>query len=372
MLTTRSKSRRSAGRRSHGEPGQLLVVFALALTGVVLAVGLVVDGGYAWAQRRSAQNAADLASLAGTRIVGLKLAGSTADGTTVLNAMNAVNQANGVPNVTSGEAIYVDNNGASTGTLVAAGAIPASARGVQLSASRQWRPFFLGMAGINSWTATASAVSKTSIKRIDTAPSGDLLPLAMPFNSVPSIVCPEGTPASSCTTTTLASGTGPGQFGWMSWSGAGNAVYTCDIMTPPLDNPAYSIALNSYITIPGNTGVSASNCLRNAFQYWIDSGATIYVPIISPGPGACPSFCWPGTAIQYPDPTNGKTGSNIAYNVIGFGGFQMTGCDGSTDASKCKIDDIEGVYRQVIFNGPTGAGEPGGSTLTGTAIQLVR
>lgn len=352
--------------------GQMLVLFALTLTALILAVGLVIDGGYAWTQRRAAQNAADLASLAGTRVVALAQAGASKTGTDVLAAMNAVNAANGVPSTVAGDAFYVDNNGSSTAIQVSSGqAVPATARGVLVSTAKSWRPFFLGIMGVNGWTASAQATSKSSINRITTAPSGDLLPLAMPLNSVPTNVCPTGAPVSSCTPVNIAQGSGSGQFGWMSWNGTGNAVYTCDIMTPPLNNPAYSVPLNSFITIPGNTGVSASNCLKDAFQYWIDSGATIYVPIISPGPGACPANCFPGTSTPYP-PTSQGSGSNVTYNVIGFGGFQMTGCDGSTDASKCKIDNIQGVYRQVIFSGPTGAGNPGGSTLTGTAIQLVK
>jgi hypothetical protein len=361
-----------SARRRRDPHGQIIVLFALALTALILGVGLVVDGGYAWAQRRVAQNAADLSSLAGTRVVGLFRAGAVVTGTDVLATMNQINQANGVPNVAAGDALYVDSNGASTGTLVANGQpIPAAARGVLANTAKTWRPYFLGIMGVNSWTASATATSKTSINRITTAPTGDLLPLAMPLNSVPGNVCPASLPASSCTAANIAVGTGPGQFGWMSWNGTQNAVYTCDIMTPPLNNPAYTIAPNSYIAIPSNTGVSASNCLRDAFQYWIDSGATIYVPIISPGPGPCPANCYPGTTTQYP-PTTVGIGAGQTYNVIGFAGFQMTGCDGSTDASHCHIDNIQGVYRQVIFNGPTGAGDPGGSTLTGTAIQLVK
>ena len=53
------------GRQNESERGQALVVFVLALTGIIAAVGLVLDGGDAFAQRRSEQNAADLAALAG-------------------------------------------------------------------------------------------------------------------------------------------------------------------------------------------------------------------------------------------------------------------------------------------------------------------
>jgi Flp pilus assembly protein TadG len=45
--------------------GQILVLFALAIVAVIGAVGLVIDGGGAFAQRREEQSVADIASVAG-------------------------------------------------------------------------------------------------------------------------------------------------------------------------------------------------------------------------------------------------------------------------------------------------------------------
>ena len=53
-----------ASPRSRDERGQVIVIFALALVALVAMVGLVLDGGSAFAQRRSEQNAVDLAALA--------------------------------------------------------------------------------------------------------------------------------------------------------------------------------------------------------------------------------------------------------------------------------------------------------------------
>jgi Flp pilus assembly protein TadG len=53
------------GRRDDRERGQIIVLFALALVAVIAAIGLVLDGGSAYAQRRDEQSAADLAALAG-------------------------------------------------------------------------------------------------------------------------------------------------------------------------------------------------------------------------------------------------------------------------------------------------------------------
>ena len=51
---------RARGRQG----GQMLVLFTLALIAMIAMVGLVIDGGAAYAQRRGQQNAADLAALA--------------------------------------------------------------------------------------------------------------------------------------------------------------------------------------------------------------------------------------------------------------------------------------------------------------------
>ena len=45
----------------------MVVLFALSLIALVLIVGLVVDSGFAFAQRRGTQNAADFAAAAGTQ-----------------------------------------------------------------------------------------------------------------------------------------------------------------------------------------------------------------------------------------------------------------------------------------------------------------
>jgi Flp pilus assembly protein TadG len=47
------------------EGGQVIVMVAIAMTGLVAVVGLVSDGGLVFAQRRDLQNVADAAALAG-------------------------------------------------------------------------------------------------------------------------------------------------------------------------------------------------------------------------------------------------------------------------------------------------------------------
>ena len=55
----------SVVRRLRGDEGQVLVMVALMMVGVVSVVGLVSDGGLVFAQRRDLQNVADAAAAAG-------------------------------------------------------------------------------------------------------------------------------------------------------------------------------------------------------------------------------------------------------------------------------------------------------------------
>jgi len=88
-------ARQSTTRK--GERGQMIALFALASTVIILAVGLVIDGGYALAQRRGSQNASDFAALAGARVVALWVSGDTTNGTdgNVMNAISNSIAANG-------------------------------------------------------------------------------------------------------------------------------------------------------------------------------------------------------------------------------------------------------------------------------------
>ena len=56
---------RRTASRGRASDGQIIVIFALGLVAMIAMVGLVLDGGSTFAQRRGQQNAADLAALAG-------------------------------------------------------------------------------------------------------------------------------------------------------------------------------------------------------------------------------------------------------------------------------------------------------------------
>ena len=68
------------------QSGQALVIIALVITGMLLLLGVLIDGGLDYYARRQGQNAADSAALAGVRV----LASKSVTPTTYTDINNAV------------------------------------------------------------------------------------------------------------------------------------------------------------------------------------------------------------------------------------------------------------------------------------------
>jgi uncharacterized membrane protein len=76
MMEGRTTSKENRRQRSN-ESGQALVVFIVFIFGLIATMGLVLDGGNIYLQRRGMQNAADAGALAGAQV--LALGGTTAE-----------------------------------------------------------------------------------------------------------------------------------------------------------------------------------------------------------------------------------------------------------------------------------------------------
>jgi Flp pilus assembly protein TadG len=372
--------KRDRNRRERSR-GQIVVVFALSLVALILAVGLVIDGGNAWSQRRVTQNAADFAALAGTKIVAAN-AGTPQMNAAVRSAVETALTSNGLSATNFGTdytASYVNTAGNLVAGYGTAGNVPADVIGVQVTPSKTFSTYFLGVAGVTTFTASATASAKYGFyEGAIGGPGGNLVPIAVKLDVIAGLQnCPQGSAVGSggpCNPVALTEGThnAPGQFAWMSWDGTGNTPYLCSILGPPANSPVYTVSPNGYIVISGNTGVSNSSCVRNGIDAWVAMQATILVPIVSPGPPpsgqnctTAPQYCY-ANGTPYPATSQGN-GSNATYNVIGFAGFQLTGC-----SNPC-VKNLQGVFRQAFFLGPTG-GTTGTPSMPGgtLGIQLTR
>jgi Flp pilus assembly protein TadG len=103
------------------ERGQILVLFTLGLVAIIAMVGLVLDGGGAFAQRRVEQNAADLGALAGANAY-MNTSGSvTAKTNAARSAAISATTANGYTDGISAADVSVNVNLLSGGAEVQVG-----------------------------------------------------------------------------------------------------------------------------------------------------------------------------------------------------------------------------------------------------------
>jgi uncharacterized membrane protein len=125
--------------RDRDETGQVIVLVALMLTGLIAVVGLAADGGIVFAQRRDLQNLADAAALAGA--MQLDEQAYRESGTVTLDEAAAEQVV----------AQYLADTG-DLGYTVAA-----SETGVEVQVSRQASTSFLRVIGIDGVEISASA-----------------------------------------------------------------------------------------------------------------------------------------------------------------------------------------------------------------------
>ena len=223
-------ARRSSVR---SQRGQMIALFALASTGIILAVGLTIDGGYAFAQRRGSQNAADFAALAGARVIAEFVSGDTTNGNdaNVTAAITAAIQANGDTPITFGAPngpIYITTSGTPNGFVgtMGDGKIPAGTAGVSVGTSKSWRPFFLGVIGVGDWTASSVATAKGGWSLA--GPPGDVFPAGVSKATYDTYPLCSGDVGSSpdCAPVHLTPGSlnVPGGFGWLKFGAAGKCT----------------------------------------------------------------------------------------------------------------------------------------------------
>jgi Flp pilus assembly protein TadG len=349
--------RSSSSLRRRTEEGQILAIVAGGFIALVAIVALVLEGGTLLLNRRDAQNTADVASMAGTRIVALRYTQAdpiTYDQSAVYDAIEAtagVNNcagAGGTPCTWS--AAFVGNSG---GTLTELGpvtdtstAIPSSSLGVKVGVTRQPQAFFGRAIGFAAWSVSTDATAMTTSG--GSFPAGVLLPIAFCGWQDPSPNdCGQATgpaPGNSYNfqpgqIVALTDGKdAPGGFGWLSWTGSNSAGALADSICNP-NNPAFSLDSpfdspgapigNLFGTHPGDgetwfpidPGKSNSSSVRACLDGWIEAGVER------------------GTQVLVPiyDLVEGN-GNNAQYHVTGIAAVILQSRD------QPAVDNIEAVF----------------------------
>jgi Flp pilus assembly protein TadG len=358
--------------------GQMVVLFAISAPAIILAVGLVIDGGYALAQQRGAQNASDFAALAGARVLSEFVAGDTNNGKDAnvkLAIVNTININNGIP-ITFGAPngpVYIGSNGSIVPSAGAAtsyvgnGTIPTGTVGVKVTSSRTWTPFFLGVAGINNWTATTTATAKGGYAAGGSGagvfPAGIATSF---FTTYPQCLTPgfiSTNPTDPCYPKNLTPGNlnVPGGFGWLKFGATGKCSGYGLGMDP--NNGCDESAVFLQGEIDGN---SYGCCAAVPNPTAIGSAPGLDQIGSLPGNKAsadCSSYVNNKTIVTVPVwDTAGGTGAGAWYHIVGYSGFEITGCPGGKN--------ISGVWVRKVVPGPTTSTK--GFDGQSLAVQLVQ
>lgn len=406
------------------ERGQSIVILAGGLMAMLAMVGLVVDGGNAFAHQRSTQNGIDAASEAGAvelarRMVGLPPVGDdVAWDQRVLTAVTASAANNGL--TSTGQAEYTDYLGNPLGAFVGNGVIPANTQGVHAGGSHEFSTLFVGALGFTTFTAAAEATAVTGYA--EDSGFGGLIPLALPvtlsqcqtgggsnrlvnpLGGDPDAIPPTGqwpVGPENVIAIPLCSN-GPGNVGWIDWTPpfGGASEIGASIRTP--NNGPISTKHWYFINETG-----AITSLDDDLDTW--EGKDIMLPIFyakadDPATsgtdesliGSC-SATPTGNQDQVGDCPPGQigfTGGQGWYFLISFGDFHLehsyiqgnheAECNDPSLISTATYDAL--ASSQLLnncligyFNGPViggnfsvGAGTTAPSSFTPFAIQLIK
>jgi len=356
-----------------GDPrGQVLAIVAVGMIGILAMVGLVIDGGYAWAQQRETQNGADAVALAGAAVIQQDIGGNPRTNGDVGCAVEDAAEANGID---LERAVYTDAFGDAlvpevpVGACSAGGggAIPDGAQGVRGEGSQDFDTFLMQVVGFNQMTAEADAVAV--VGRYGGV-TGAILPVTIPLtlstcdSSLAEYTVGEGPWAfrptqAERTAQTLVTlplcDAGPGSVGWLDMGCRPNIeefiTNPCDLQIPIPDwlHTQTGNVNNLEDVITDYTGTNGSPT-----SWGISDDSIVSLPIhtntCDVDPGNL-SYCPPTNADE--NQWKGE-GDNLYYYVSGWVGFMVDQAHTSGGDIACR----QAPGTPVLVN-PTPAGKVG-------------
>ena len=334
--------------RKPGEKGQTIVLFALGLVAIVAMVGLVIDGSAAYGQRRTQQNAADMAALAG-----------------------ATTQVNGGPSAAAhadAQAVALANFG-DPGAVVS---VDDSIIGfVKVDITAPHRNYFAGVVGQASWPVSVTATAKVGVPTGVTGAAPIIFSTQVfdPGTGMP--FAPFGCATPPCSPAEFGDGNGdvPNGPNDVAWTLYGPNVDTNSVRPILAGNATLNVSfeIGDYIgqsnggfhnTIfgDGSGGTGPDQCTGSSSATNVDSclaGTDVIVPIVSPEGTTCNGGenggCFEGWALFHVVRATGASVKSIeGYFVSGFsrGGSSEDMC---TDLSTCP-ELIHGLYSLRLVN----------------------
>ena len=156
--------------------GQILVLFVAGLVALIAIVGLVLDGGSAFAQRRQEQGVADLAAIAGATAYLNATGGATVRSAAADAGARAIAASNG----------YTHEHDATTISVTVTPTLYAAT--VRVDITKAHRNAFIGILGMPTWDVSVSAAAVSSNR-----PNGarGAMPLLFNAEAFPNAICDE-------------------------------------------------------------------------------------------------------------------------------------------------------------------------------------
>ena len=250
------------------ERGQILVLVAGGLLVLIAVVALVLEGGTVILNRRDGQNAADLAAVAGARLVALNYTDGGRTSAQVRTEVERVVEDNGCL-VDSGTpcdwtARFVGAGLADLGAVGdVASPLPAGSLGVRVEVNRHPGAILGRLPPISreTWDVTTDATAISA--KPSSFPAGTMLPIAVcGWGATGQDPCPQASAASGGNYFAFQPGQvydltngkdAPGGFGWLSWDGSNSAGALSDAICTPATRPSRSTAR---MIPPAPTGAS--------------------------------------------------------------------------------------------------------------------
>jgi hypothetical protein len=353
------------------ERGQALVIMALGMIVLLIVVGVAVDGGTVFMERRHAQNAADAAALSGTRMLARAVCNEDgADDAAILAEILKIVASN---NVNLGEdaengvrADYVDKDLAVLGA-VGGGSIPVGSTGVSTTVDIKRKTYFLSLAGIDTSGASAHALAMTGPPLM----AGGMRPFGVPYDMVSQM--------------------DPGDWFSISFKSDGGEITWSDAITPSQHRGWMNMG---YVWNAGELPASFPRAIDESanaaiLKEWMENGwhgGTLYPDnlwrlgahdgdFIHAKPGtnssavcaAPPDLIFPipiydmipdcPTEIDTDRPSCPTQGSSYAYHIVGIASVRITGC--SQGGGQIDLELARAIFGEGMpdIGGQTGFGE---------------
>ena len=350
---------RRKGQSVRREEGQSLIIVGALLIVLVLMIGLVVDAGNAYAQRRIVQNGADAAALAGAQMLvhqeDYLTGGTYLRNWQVIAAVEEFAERNGLDPAEltiyytdiSGQVLANAKFDLGRQDIITEDTFGGTrAEGLLVEADRHFETYLVRLLGRDNMTASGKSQGILACGACTAGEGDGLFPIAF---FVESFAADGGLPVMGKQYTVFEKDEhfpGTGSFGWLSWNQDGGHTSNTTLVDN-MEDTRRSGVWSVGDDIPTGPGVMNSNGVLQELQYRIDNRTDLTPP--RPAIVTLPIF----------DVTEG-TGGNLTYNIVGFGRWRLdcyhfakskTGGDCTFD-KKDNSKWISGIFEEWVE--PTG------------------